>query len=109
MKSQTIKSKSIDQEARVSVGVFVGLFVLWLAVMVSALGVVYSTYNTRIKFNELEVLRREHNRLQIAWGQYLLEKSTWASFGRIEKIASEELNMVVPSANQIVKVFANEG
>ena len=79
--------------------------VLWLAVIASALAVVYVTYETRVKFNELEVLRREQSQLQVVWGQYLLEESTWAAYGRIEKLAQEKLLMQVPKAEEIIMVM----
>ena len=86
---------------------------LWLALIASALGVVYVTYDTRVKFNALETLRREQSQLQVIWGQYLLEESTWAAYGRVEKLAEEKLSMTVPSAENIMMIIAdnsdNEG
>ena len=81
---------------------------LWLLVLISALAVVYSVFDSRVKFDELESLRAEHMALQVAWGQYLLEESTWASFGRVERIATEELSMKVPEPRQIILVRSNE-
>ena len=80
------------------------LLLLWLAVMVSSLAVVYVAYDNRVKFNELEELRREQSRLQVMWGQYLLEESTWAAYGRVEKIAREQLLMQVPESQRIIKL-----
>lgn len=81
---------------------------LWLMVLLSALSVVYSVFDSRVKFNALESLRAEHTALQVAWGQYLLEESTWASYGRVETIATEKLSMKTPEPKQIVLVKANE-
>lgn len=80
------------------------LLVLWVIFLVSALGVVHVSYDTRVKFNHLENLRREHNQLQVVWGQYLLEESTWAAYGRVEKLAQEKLFMAVPDSQQIIMV-----
>lgn len=84
------------------------LALLWLLVVVSALTVVYAAHDTRNKFSELEVLRAEQNRLQVEWGKYLLEESAYASYGRIEKIATEQLAMKIPSAEQIIVVRTND-
>ncbi|MBX2808923.1 MAG: cell division protein FtsL [Cellvibrionaceae bacterium] len=84
------------------------VLVLWLTLLSSAVAVVYVTYDTRVKFNHLESLRRDYNRLQVVWGQYLLERSTWASYGRIEKLAAEKLSMRIPAANQIIIVADDE-
>ena len=81
---------------------------LWLLVLISALAVVYSVFDSRVKFNALESLRAEHMALQVAWGQYLLEESTWASYGRVERIATEELSMKVPEPRQMVLVRSHE-
>lgn len=84
------------------------VLLLWCMVLVSAVLVIYAAYDTRNKFNDLEVLRAQQDDLQIEWGKYLLEESAWASFGRIEKIAIEKLSMSVPSTQQMVMVVADE-
>ena len=78
--------------------------VLWMSVIVSALAVVYSVFDSRVKFDALESLRTEHTALHVAWGQYLLEESTWASYARIESIALDELSMKIPEPNQVILV-----
>jgi cell division protein FtsL len=78
--------------------------VLWLLVMGSALAVVASTHEVRQRVDALQTLRREAVELEVVWGQYLLEQSTWAAYGRIERLAENELAMKVPKAEQIVMV-----
>ena len=96
-----------------SLRLFILVVLLWLALIASSLAVVIVTYESRAEFNQLEDLRREQNKLQVILGQYLLEESTWASFNRIEKIASERLHMQVPKAERIImiksKVKSNGG
>jgi cell division protein FtsL len=82
--------------------------VLWLLVVGSALGVVASTHEVRKQVNGLEVLRREAAQLQVEWGQYLLEQSTWAAYGRVEAIAAQQLEMIPATAEQIVMVSAHD-
>ena len=81
-----------------------GLFcflVLLLSVMGSALGVVITTFQTRHRLAELESLRAEARDMQVLWGQYLVEKSTWASYSRVHEIATTALSMQTPQADQI--------
>ena len=78
--------------------------VLWLLVMVSALAVVNVSHLCRERYSALASLQQEENRLQVAWGQYLLEQSSWASLTRIEKIAKEDLGMYVPAIDEVVMV-----
>jgi cell division protein FtsL len=70
----------------------------------SALSVVASTQQVRRDVNQLETLRREASHLQVEWGQYLLEESTWAAYSRIEGIANKEINMIAPTTEHIVMV-----
>jgi cell division protein FtsL len=78
--------------------------VLWVLVVASALAVVDSTQQVRKRVDRLEVLRREAAEAQVEWGKYLLEQSALAAYGRIERAATNELNMQVPGAEQIVVV-----
>lgn len=77
---------------------------LWVMLIASSLAVVYTTYKTRVEFNNLEALKREHNKLQVVLSQYLLEESTWASFSRIEKVATERLGMQLPKAEHVIMI-----
>jgi len=82
----------------------VTLGLLWVAVMLSGIGVVYSTHLSRQLFNELEGQRRTAAELHVEWGQYLLEQSTWAAYSRVERIAAEKLEMESPAGQQIIVV-----
>jgi len=64
-----------------------------LAVLISAMLVVYSKYSNRLLFVKLESLVAQRDQMNIEWGQLQLEQSTWATNSRIEKIATEKLHM----------------
>jgi len=66
---------------------------LILAVMISAMVVVYSRHTNRLLFVELEELNKKRDQMNTEWGQLQLEQSTWATDSRIEKIATEKLGM----------------
>ncbi len=78
---------------------------LWLSSVGSAIGVVYSTYESRKATQELEELRREASGLRVISGQFLLEESSWSAYSRVEKVALGELNMVLPKTEKTVLVF----
>lgn len=80
------------------------LLVLAAAVFVSALGVVFSTHEARRQFVELQELMEVRDRLNVEWGQLQLEQSTWATDGRIERIARDELAMQMPRIGAVVIV-----
>jgi len=77
---------------------------VWLACLVSAFGVIYSTFTTRESVRELENLRRTAVDLRVESGKYQLEKSTLGAFSRVESIASQNLNMAAPEPMKTVLV-----
>ena len=80
------------------------LFSLLAAVLVSGLAVVRTTHQNRFAFNELQELKDEAVELNVAWGQLLIEQSTFGLEGRIEQKAAQQLQMQVPDISDIVMV-----
>ena len=78
--------------------------VLVLAIMASALGVIYSKHETRKLFVQLQKLHKQVDEINIEWGRLQLEQSAWSSHGRIEKIALQKLNMKLPKADEIIYI-----
>jgi len=75
--------------------------VLFAAVMVSAIGLVYSKHETRMLFVELEQLNKEVVNLNTEWGRLQLEQSAWSDHSRIERIARDRLGMAIPESDQV--------
>jgi cell division protein FtsL len=75
--------------------------VLWVALLVSSLGVIYAKQEARNRFNELQKLTEQRDELDIEWGQLQLEQSTFATHGRVERVARDDLHMVIPQANDL--------
>ena len=84
------------------------IVVLWFFVLLSSVMVIGSSHQTRIKVNQLAELREQQDKLHVVWSQYLLEESAWASYGRIERVAIEQLLMQIPPTQQMVMVKARE-
>jgi cell division protein FtsL len=74
--------------------------VLVVAVVMSAVGVIYAKYNSRHLFIHQGTLRKELDQMAIDWGRLQLEQSTWASLSRIEKEAYL-LNMRMVKADEV--------
>lgn len=74
---------------------------LLLVVIVCALGVVTSQHKARKLFVELQKEKDRAQQMEVEWGQLQLEQSTWAMSVRVEKIASQKLQMQVPKNGQI--------
>ena len=77
---------------------------LLASVVLSALGVIYSTYQSRQLFNELQQLQRGEWTLDEDWERLLLEQGPWASHERVSQLAETKLDMVMPdpAAIQVV-------
>lgn len=80
------------------------LFIMLAIVLTSGLSVVRTTHANRFAFNELQQMKDEANKLDVQWGQLLLEQSTFGLDGRIEQKAVEQLQMQVPEIDDIVMV-----
>lgn len=78
--------------------------VLAALTLASALAVVWARHEGRVLFVELQSLQAERDRLNVEWGRLQLEQSAWATKGRIERIAREDLSMQRPSDVEIVVV-----
>lgn len=79
---------------------------LLLAVLISALGVVYSQHTSRRLFVELQYLQAQHDELLTQFSQLQLEQSTWSTHGRIERLAHEQLNMHIPQVDEVKIVYS---
>jgi len=79
--------------------------VVWLGFLasvclVSALMVVVARHETRTLFIELQQHEKQRDEMQVEWGQLQLELGTWATHGRIEKLARSELGMRLPGLDE---------
>ncbi len=77
---------------------------LALAVLASALGVVYAKHRSRVLFVQLNALQQQRDAMNVEWGQLQLELSTWANQSRIEQIARRRLRMHNVDFDQVVMI-----
>jgi cell division protein FtsL len=75
--------------------------VLLMILMGCALMLVTSQHQARKLYVELQKEQELAKRYEIEWGQLQLEQSTWAMHARIEKIATRNLGMRVPSSARV--------
>jgi cell division protein FtsL len=78
--------------------------VLGVLVVISALGVVGASHETRSMYSELQALHKEQDDLESEYGKLLLEQSAWSNNTRVDEIARNELNMVPPEVSKIIVV-----
>jgi cell division protein FtsL len=77
------------------------LVLLLLAVLVSAIGVVWTRHESRVLFVELTRLQNQRDELNIEYGRLELEQATWAEPRRIDEEARSKLGMVTPRPQDI--------
>ena len=75
--------------------------ILFFTLIFSALGLVNSQHKARNLYIELEHANQSAKQIEQEYGQLQLEQSTWAMHSRIEKIASEKMQMQVPDAKRV--------
>jgi cell division protein FtsL len=79
----------------------VALVILLLAMLVSAIGVVWTRHESRVLFVELTRLQNQRDELNIEYGRLELEQATWAEPRRIDQEARSKLGMVTPRPQDI--------
>ena len=75
---------------------------LYLAVVISASGLVYSKHLERRYFIELQTMQEKTSQLETEWEKLLLEESAWSNQARIEQIATTKLNMHLLEYSDVV-------
>jgi cell division protein FtsL len=78
--------------------------VIGFVLVSTAVAVAYSAHKSRLYLNDLQQLETERDRLETEWGQLLLEQHTWGAYGRIGRIAMEQLQMRNPAPTEIIMV-----
>lgn len=74
---------------------------LWLAVLGSAVQVIYARHKARDLFVHLERLNAERDSLDMDWGRLQLEQSYWSSHAFVERVANSKLKMNLPQTREV--------
>lgn len=81
--------------------VSVGLLVL---VVGTALAVIVSTHESRLKFHQLETLKEQAYQLDTQWNKLLIEESTSGQYTIVERAADRKLGMEFPDSGDLIVV-----
>jgi len=71
-------------------------------IVISALGVVYTKYNSRLLFGEIQYLQTRVKQAETERGNLQLEFTTLAGRHQLERKAKSELDMTYPDPASIV-------
>lgn len=80
---------------------YLGILVISLALIATALGVIWSRHYARKTFVELQALEYQRDELNADWSRLQLEQATWADAGRVEQLARVELGLVATDPEQV--------
>ncbi|WP_206389682.1 cell division protein FtsL [Amnimonas aquatica] len=75
-----------------------------LALVATSVAVAFSVHKSRLNLAQLQALQEERDRLEVEWGQLLLEQQAWGAYGRIGKMAVDELGMRSPAPHEVMMV-----
>jgi cell division protein FtsL len=75
---------------------------LLVAILLTALAIVFVTNQTRGYQHHIQGLSNQSNALKVERSQLLLEQSTYAMGARIEAVAKHKLHMEVPRVRRVV-------
>ena len=78
--------------------------VLGVVLLLSALSVIYSKYYSHLIFIEIQKQERDLDHYEIEWGQMQLELSMLAEHNRIELMARNQLNLIMPLREKIIYI-----
>ncbi|EKD45846.1 MAG: cell division protein FtsL [uncultured bacterium] len=78
------------------------LCTLVFALLASGFGIIYTTQETRSLHAALQHNLMDQSHLHVQWGQLLLERGTWTMQARIQRIAEQQLDMVIPDHKSVV-------
>ena len=82
----------------------IGLVMLGIVILISALYNIYITHQTRKLVTEKEYLSQQKDNLTIEWSNLLIEEHTLDEHSRIRFIADKKLSMAQPTKENSVLV-----
>ena len=77
---------------------------LLVVLLGSSLAVIYSKYQSRQLFVEIQNLQKDLDFYSVEWGQLQLEQTTLAEPNRIERLARSKLGLVMPLRENFIYI-----
>jgi cell division protein FtsL len=80
------------------------LVALVFSVTLSAVSVVYTKYQTRVHFGDLQNLRAQRDALDVEWNRLRLEEAALSTHVRVERKARDQLGMFNPRFGDVLLI-----
>ena len=78
------------------------IWFLVIAIMVSSLAVVYIKDLNRRLFIDYQNLQQASTETSVEYGKLLLEQGAWSTQSRVQVVAMNSLNMIIPPSSNMV-------
>jgi cell division protein FtsL len=78
--------------------------ILGLILMISAILVIYSKYQSRMLFIEIQKKEKELDNYEVEWGRLQLELTTLTEENRVEIEARNRLMLTLPTQDKIIYI-----
>ncbi len=75
---------------------------LILLLLISALAVIFSKYQSRLVFIEIQKQEAFLDKYEVEWGRLQLELTTLTEENRVERVAKEKLKLRMPESGKII-------
>jgi cell division protein FtsL len=98
----SVRANAVGRTQRVSWSW--GTKVLIVLLVLSAFVMVYLKDLNRRTFIQYQNMVRANQQAQVDWGKLLLEQSTWSAQAHVQQVATDRLQMVTPTAKDIVLI-----
>jgi cell division protein FtsL len=79
-----------------------GMGLLFVALLVSAIAVVYYQYRARLVFIEIQQQQAALDQYEIEWGQMQLEITMLLEENRVESAALNQLKLILPKREETI-------
>ncbi len=83
---------------------YLSVSILFVVLLISALAVIYSKYYSRLIFIEIQQQENALDEYEVEWGQMQLELTMLAEQNRVERVALEQLKLIMPLREKIIYI-----
>lgn len=77
--------------------------ILYITLIGSACAVVYCKHLSRTMYAQIQDNAKQRATLNAEWTQLVLERGAWTSDMRVEEVAKEQLQMIVPKQTGVIQ------
>lgn len=98
----TLRRRESAEAMPIKNQVVIGIFIAIL--LTSAFSVIYFKDLSRRLFIRYQHLQQVQEQREIEWSKLLLEEGAWSTQARVQNIATTQLNMIAPTAKQIIMI-----